>query len=252
MPKKHSLIYESVLDNIKAELIKGTYKSGEQLPTVAKMAKNLGVGQASVREAYRVLETLGILEVAQGRGTFVSASLESLRQDKDDGLLSQLEFLEQQSVHHLLETRKVLEPEIAALAAERATPAEIEAIMTAAGEMEELLRQGLDFVDPDVRFHELIFIAAHNPVLSKILFALRDLFLDSRRFTNRIEGGPKKAVHFHQLIATAIKERNPEGARALMYQHIVDMERTIMRIDLERVMKSKGEHSSLDNQTENK
>jgi len=228
MSKKHSLIYESVLENIKAELIKGAYKPGDQLPTVVKMAKNLGVGQASVREAYRVLETLGILEVTQGRGTFVSGSLETLKPDKADGLLSQLEFLEQQSFHHLIETRKVLEPDIAALAAERATPAEIEAIMDAADEMEELLKEGRDFVDPDVRFHELIFIAAHNPVLSKVLLALSSLFLDGRRFTNRIQGGPEKAVYFHKLIARAIKERNPDGARALMYQHIVDMERTIV------------------------
>jgi len=232
MAKKHSLIYEAVVENIKAELTKGSYNPGDQLPTVAQMAKDLGVGQASVREAYRTLETLGILEVAQGRGTFVSASLETLKTDKDDGLLSQLEFLEQQSVYHLLETRKVLEPEAAALAADRATPAEIESIIEAANEMEILLKEGRDFVDPDVRFHELIFIAAHNPVLSKILFALSDLFLDSRRFTNRIPGGPQKAVHFHQLIATAIKERNPEGARALMYQHIVDMERSVVQNDL--------------------
>jgi GntR family transcriptional repressor for pyruvate dehydrogenase complex len=99
--------------------------------------------------------------------------------------------------------------------------------------MEDLLRQGLDFVDPDVRFHELIFIAAHNPVLSKILSALRELLLDSRRFTNRIPGGPEKAVHFHHLIASAIKERNPEGARAMMYQHILDMERSIAKSDIE-------------------
>jgi len=233
MAKKHSLIYESVLENIKAELLNGVYKPGEQLPTVAAMAKNLGVGQASVREAYRVLETLGILEMTQGRGTFVSASLESLQTDEDDGLISQLEFLEKQSFHHILETRKVLEPEVAALAATRASPAEIDAIMSAADEMDDLLRQGLDFVDPDVRFHELIFLAAHNPVLSKLLSALSDLFLDGRRFTNRIQGGPQKAVHFHQLIAHAIKERNPEGARALMYQHILDMERSIVQNDIE-------------------
>lgn len=233
MAKKHSLIYETVLENIKAELLKGVYKPGEQLPTVTAMAKNLGVGQASVREAYRVLETLGILEVTQGRGTFVSASLESLQTNEDDDLIAQLEFLEKQSFHHILETRKVLEPEVAALAATRATPAETEAIKAAADEMEDLLRQGLDFVDPDVRFHELIFIAAHNPVLSRLLSALSDLFLDGRRFTNRIPGGPQKAVHFHQLIAHAIKERDPEGARAMMYQHILDIERSIVQSNID-------------------
>jgi len=221
--QKKSLIYESVLEYIKGELLKGSLAPGDRLPTVADMAKQLNVGAASVREAYRVLETLGVLSVTQGRGTFVSQSINS-----SDGFLAQFEFAEQQSISHLFETRKMLEPLVAGLAAERASEAESNAILAAAEEMEELYQQGEDFIDPDVRFHELIFHASQNPVVAKILTALDDLLLDSRRLTSRIPGATEKAIYYHKLIAIAIKEGNAETAHVLMYQHIDDVERSLL------------------------
>ncbi len=220
---KRSLIYESVLNYLKTELARGSLKPGDRLPTVVALAHQLGVNPASVREAYRVLETLGVLSVTQGRGTFVSSQVQP-----SDGLLADLQFAEQQSITHLLETRKFLEPTVAALAAQRATAAEAEAIVAAADEMEQLALSGQDFIEPDVRFHELIFLAAHNPVLAKILSSLSDLLLDSRRLTSRIPGATDKAIHFHKLIAIAIKERNAEAARALMFQHVSDVERSVL------------------------
>jgi GntR family transcriptional repressor for pyruvate dehydrogenase complex len=95
--------------------------------------------------------------------------------------------------------------------------------------MESLAREGEDFIEPDVRFHELIFLASHNPVLAKILSALAPLLLDSRRLTSRIPGATEKAIHFHKLIAIAIQEGNAEAARALMYQHVNDVERSVLQ-----------------------
>jgi GntR family transcriptional regulator, transcriptional repressor for pyruvate dehydrogenase complex len=228
-PEKRSLIYETVLDHIKSELLKGNLQAGDRLPTVVEMAEKLRIAPSSVREAYRVLETLGVLSVTQGRGTFVSSTVSA-----SNGLMSGLQFAEKQSMSHLLETRKLLEPAVAAMAAQRATPSEIEAIMTAVEEMEVLARDGKDFVEPDVRFHELIFMAAHNSVLAKIQLALSDVLLDSRRVTSRIPGATEKAVHYHKLIAMAIKERKPEAARILMYQHVEDVESSVLeRVSIE-------------------
>ena len=173
--QKRSLIYETVIEHIKGQLINGTLKPGARLPTVAALAEELNVGQASVREAYRIMENMGILDVTQGRGTFVSPAINT------GGILRHIQLTEQQTLSHLLETRKLLEPGIAALAAERATPTEAQAILDAALEMEALAQKGEDFIEPDVRFHELILLAAHNPVVTKIFSALNDLLLDSRR-----------------------------------------------------------------------
>jgi GntR family transcriptional repressor for pyruvate dehydrogenase complex len=218
---KQPLIYEAVIDYLKEQLANGSLKPGDRLPTVAALARQLGVNAASVREAYRVLEILGILTLGRGKGTFVSNNASS------DPLVL-LRFAERESIAHLQEARRLIEPTVAALAAQRATPAEIEAIMTAAEELEKVVRYGDSYVEPDLRFHELVFLAAHNPVLAQFLLVTRERLLDSRRLTQHVPHAIEKAAHYHKLIAIAIKERNADAARVLMAQHLDDVEQSYM------------------------
>jgi GntR family transcriptional regulator, transcriptional repressor for pyruvate dehydrogenase complex len=218
-----SLIYESVLDFLKAQLVNGELKPGDRLPTVVALAEQLDVNPASVREAYRVLETLGILTLGRGKGTYVSTNGSG-----STDLLMHLHSAERQSIVHLQEARRLVEPTVAALAAQRATPDEIEAIMEAAIELEQVNKQGTSYVEPDVRFHELVFQAAHNPVLGQFLTAIRERLVDSRRLTKDVPSAIEKAALYHKLIAIAIKERNAEAARSLMSQHIDDVEHSYM------------------------
>jgi GntR family transcriptional repressor for pyruvate dehydrogenase complex len=219
-PRRRSLIYETVLEQIKGELMSGRLGPGDRLPTVNEMAARMTVRPASVREAYRVLESMGLLEVTQGRGTFVTAV-------PSDGIdvLQHLQLAERQSLAHLFEARLLLEPQIAALAAERASTAEIAAILSTAGDQERLEREGRDFLEPDIRFHELLLTAAHNPVMGRMISAVNELLLESRRQTLRIPGASVKAASYHTLIALAVQERDPGQARALMEQHVRDVAR---------------------------
>lgn len=224
MPKRtRSLLYESVIVHIKEQLLVGQLQPGDRLPSMAELAQQLQISQASVREAYRVLESLGVVNVVQGRGTTVSATFQSSAGNRDP--FSFFQLAERETQTHLFEVRKLLEPELAALAADRATAAEAEAVYDTAVAMENLFRQNEDFIEPDIRFHELVALASHNPLMLRILSALNTLLLDSRRHTSRIPGASEKAIHYHKLIAAAIKEQNPDVARSLMYQHIADVER---------------------------
>jgi GntR family transcriptional repressor for pyruvate dehydrogenase complex len=220
---KSSLIYEAIIEHLKEQLSNGALKPGDRLPTVAALAKQLSVNPASVREAYRVLEPLGVLTLGRGKGTFVSNNVHA-----SSDLLVRLCFAERESIAHLQEARRLIEPTVAALAAQRATPAEIEAILSAAEELETVVRYGDSYVDPDVRFHELIFLAAHNPVLAQFLTVIRERLLDSRRLTKDTPHAIEKAAHYHKLIALAIKERNAGAAHALMSRHVDDVERSYM------------------------
>ena len=217
--RKRSLIYETVLEYIKGQLLSENIKAGERLPTVAALADKLGVGQASVREAYRVLETMGVLEVRQGRGTTVARNILGKSEVKVT-----IDLAEKQSIANILEARKVLEPGAAALAAARATQAEADAILASAEEMEYLYQQGQDFAEPDIRFHEQIFMATHNPFLAAPLLQLHEHMQDIRRIAIRVPDIVEKSVHFHKLIAYAIKEGNENTARTLMQQHLEDAE----------------------------
>src|SRR4029079_14493158 len=110
--RPRSLIYESVLEALKRDLLGGALRPGDRLPTVTAMADRMGVARASVREAYRVLKNRGLLEVTQGGGTFVAA----LPMD-GGGVLRQFRLADRETLAHLFEARLVLEPPITAFAA---------------------------------------------------------------------------------------------------------------------------------------
>ncbi len=222
MSNKRPLIYESVLEHIKARLLKGELEPGSRLPTVAVLAKQLDVGTASVREAYRILESQGILEVTQGRGTFVSSAI------RDSGdVFRHFQLAEHESLAHLLEARKLLEPGIAALAAQRATIAEADAIVDAAQGAEQSPPNVDDFAEENIRFHDLLASAAHNPVAARMLTAIHDLIRDVQPLAAQIPDSAEQAIHFHKLIAIAIKAGNPDAAHAFMCQHIERFEEAL-------------------------
>jgi GntR family transcriptional repressor for pyruvate dehydrogenase complex len=218
--RPRTLIYESVLEALKRDLLAGSLRAGDRLPTVSAMADRMGVARASVREAYRVLQNMGLLEVTQGRGTFVAA----LPAD-GSAVLRQFQLADGQTLAHLFEARLVLEPAIAALAAQRASRSEAEAIVDTAREQGRLQREGLDFLEPDIRFHELLLTAAHNPVVGRMVSAVNELLIDSRRRTMRIPGAADKATSYHLLIAFAVRDRDRDQARMVMEQHVRDVAR---------------------------
>lgn len=218
--RPRSLTYETVLEALKAELLAGGLTPGDRLPTVAAMAERMDVSRASVREAYRILQSMGLLDVTQGRGTFVA----SLPTD-GVGVLRQFQLADLQSLAHLFEARLILEPQIAGLAAQRASSAEAHAILATARDQERLQREGRDFVEPDIRFHELLLTAAHNPVVGRMVLAVNELLVESRRQTMLLPGAAEKSVAYHLLIAFAVRDRDAGQARAVMEEHVRDVAR---------------------------
>jgi GntR family transcriptional regulator, transcriptional repressor for pyruvate dehydrogenase complex len=214
-----TLLYENVVDTIKARIAEGVYRPGERLPSVKALADELNVGTSTVREGLRVLESAGLLQVQHGRGTFVTTypgPLERAAQARElngDTLLLSL-----------LEMRRIIEPEAAALAAERATPEQVQAIIQAAAEQEQQIqRSGADAVPAEMALHRLLVEAAHNPVLRRMLESVNDLLVESRRTTGLIPTTYAKSVHYHYLIAHAVEARDARRARSLMLEHINDL-----------------------------
>lgn len=217
------LLYETVLEYIKARIADGTYAPGQRLPSVNALAQEVGVGVSTVREGIRVLESLGLLVVQQGRGVFVTADPRLAENPQET-----LAVAENATLLHLLETRKFVEPEIAGLAADRATPEEAAAIRQAVEEHAAgLLHAGDDFVQADLRFHRLLLAAAHNPVLARMVDAIDDLLVDGRRRTSHMPSTYDRSLHFHYLIADAVAAHDARQARSLMLEHILDLARDV-------------------------
>ena len=182
----------------------------------------LGLSQGSVREAYRALEHRGVLSVVQGRGTFVANDLGS-----NDDVLKRLQLHGGPSRAQLLEARRLLEPHAAALAAERASKAERDAILDASQAEDGRTLDVAEWTTHNLRFHHLIVLASHNPVIAQMVTAIYELFEKSEPHPAENPTVREKGKHFHRLIALAIAEGDASGAESLMYQHIESVEKIL-------------------------
>jgi GntR family transcriptional repressor for pyruvate dehydrogenase complex len=202
------------------QLIEGEeWKPGQKLPSLKQLAATLGAGISTVREALRILENKGYISIEQGRGMFVR----SRHVWQDGGGSVELTPISMGSLFSLLEFRELLEPEIARLAAERATPGQIGDIKQAAEDMQAELRNRQDYFSSDLAFHDRIAEACSNDVMTQVMRGVSDLLLESLKRTTRIPGSAERAVHFHMLIALAIEQRNGKLAKQTMNLHLQDV-----------------------------
>ena len=216
MAAGHVQVYSLVAEAIKARIAAGDWAVGQRLPTITQLAQEFGAGIGSIREAVKALASLGVIRIEHGRGMFVAsaqrAQVEPYEHFQDVGA---------GSVLALCEARRILEPELAAFAAERGTNVDLQSIRDQALAMERLVGEGLDFREPDLQFHRQIALAAHNPVLAHMMEGVNDLLKESQKITLE-QAMTHRAVRYHLLIADAICEHNPLQARLLMLAHVND------------------------------
>jgi len=209
-------IYEAAVDQIKAQIENGTWAVGDRLPSERELAEQLGVGRPSIREALRVLEVMGFVEIRSGQGTFVSVR----NSTKRGAQVLQSMLQEDEYVVELLEVREMFEPQIAYLAAQSATDEDIARMEEILRRMEESTRRGSSGVDENIEFHLAIAKAVDNHVL----YEMQQLLLKSskepvQRFFE-VPGRFGKSLVGHHEILEAIKNHDPEQARTCMLNHL--------------------------------
>jgi GntR family transcriptional repressor for pyruvate dehydrogenase complex len=210
-------VYRTVFDDLQQRIRRGDWLPGTRLPSITRLAKDLEVGTGSVREALRSLQSIGLVKIEHGRGVYVTASRASTE------LSSHFQNVGAGQMVALAETRRILEPELAALAAERGTDEELIEIEGLARQMEEEAQQGGDFAELDVQFHRHIARAARNPILYRTIEGVSDLFLESRKLVLMEPKTTVRTARYHLLIADALRSRNAPQARLLMQAHMSDM-----------------------------
>lgn len=217
-------VFHAVSADLTQRLRNGEWLPNARLPSIAELARTLGASPGSVREALRSLESSGLVRIEHGRGVFVSA------ERADPALADHFQDDRRGLFVALAEARRLLEPELAALAAERGTPAELAAIERLALETEREAQAGNSFVETDIRFHQQIAGAAHNPVLQHMIDGFGDLLRQSRRRVAMEPGLTRRTVRYHLLLAEAISARNAGQARLLMLAHMNDMVESVLAI----------------------
>jgi GntR family transcriptional repressor for pyruvate dehydrogenase complex len=231
-PIKTKRLYEEIVEQIKQLITEGRLKPGDKLLAERELAEQFQVSRASVREAIRTLEMLGVIDIRPGEGTFVR------RTGTDDIIRPLAMFLavERSSLLDMFEMRRIFETATAALAAERATLEEIDQIGFALESMAERLNvqdpeRGQEF---DAAFHYAVAEATHNSLLTKLFKTVSEEFHKANSVARRqlYQNKPENAqriVDQHREIFEAIRSRSPQAASQAMLAHLIFAEGELRR-----------------------
>ncbi len=221
---KKTRIYEEVVGQLHQLIDAGKLKAGDRLPSERELAETFRVSRSSVREAIKTLENEGLVMARPGSGTFITAvnveaiipSLASLLSRGKDALID------------LFEMRRLVEPGIAALAAERATPGDILRLKEICSEQEHQIKRETSAVDSDAAFHLTIGRATHNSALQRLVASIVEILKPVREHSLQTPGRAHKSLASHREILVAIERHDPELARQAMQQHIQAVELDVL------------------------
>ncbi len=215
-----SSVTEQIIEYLKDQIFKQKLKPGQQLPSEENLGNQLGVGRGTLREALRVLVYLGLIE-RRNKSTYVTSIATS--GDVMEGFIDRIH--RHRDVMQVIEVRKIVEPEAAALAAENANAEDVAEIEKHLGEMEKHIGNYLEFVAHDEAFHKSIFNACGNHILLELMKSIHHYMHQNYVLVLRLR--PTIAPHsleYHRKIYAAIKEGNAEEAREIMKEHIFNIE----------------------------
>jgi GntR family transcriptional repressor for pyruvate dehydrogenase complex len=221
-------VYEDIVAQVKDLIAEGKLRPGDQLPPERELSDTFQVSRASVREAIRALESLGFIETRQGEGTYIASSVETLLASLPSALFQRRDFLLQ-----VFEARKILEPAIAGLAAERAAVEEVAQLEAILMEQARQITEGETGVEADTRFHSALAEAAKNGVLLKLNDAIVDSLRETRERSLQARGRPARSLAGHREILQAIQSGNPIRAKEAMLAHLEAIEHNVLKLQAE-------------------
>lgn len=213
-----------LLTAFKRLISEGTLGAGARLPAERDLAEQFQVSRSSLRQALKVLEIMGVISQRVGDGTYVTG--------EDSSVLSEsLEFLillNAISFQEVMEARIIVEPELAARAATRATAKDHAALRREMKAM-RLAGKGHDLNSRhDLEFHKIIFDAAGNRVCSMLFTVIHQSLNKLIQLTAQLVP-VRHTLMFHQRIYTAIAEGDPAEARRRMTEHLLDVKELLAR-----------------------
>lgn len=224
---------ETVTQFVIDRVAERVYRPGDALPSESDLAKRLSVSKPVVREALGRLAALGIVQIQQGKPTTVRGlSVAPL-----DQFLRLAVRATDNGLREAVELRRAIEVEIAALAAERATPLQIEPVEAAVEKMRENIDGDFErWLQGDFAFHVALARCSGNALLEHLVNALAETI----KFTQRALGvqrdlrDPAATVARHQAIVDALKARDPAAARVAMTAHFAVSDVVISEIARDR------------------
>ncbi len=218
--------YEDIVQQVLTLIEDGKLKRGDQLPSERELTEAFKVSRTTVREAIRTMESMKLLQCRQGNGTFVIASSE-------EALIQPLAaalFNAKDDIRDIFYIRKIIEPPVAQLAAENATPQAIEEMEMILHEQEACIGRGENIIETDSAFHKLMVKATANRVMERLIVVLIDLLKQTRELYLKEDEHHERSIRSlegHRRVLSAIRSGDGDAARESMLQHLEDIERII-------------------------
>jgi GntR family transcriptional repressor for pyruvate dehydrogenase complex len=212
VPVGRESVVSLAIARIKDALLRKALKPGDFLPSETELAKTLGIGKSSVREAVKMLQAMGVVEVRRGHGTVI-------RRQPGPDYLSPLVFqliMESGYPDDLVELRLMFEPAAAVMAMERATSEDHEDIRRAVERLERAVALGKPTAEDDIAFHAAILNATKNPLVVRIGETIFQLFTPSINVS--MQHIANRAIQDHRGIYDAFRSGDAERLRAAVLQ----------------------------------
>ncbi len=223
---------DQVAQALLARIESGQFKPGGKLPAEAMLAPEFGVSRTVVREAISRLKHEGLLEARQGSGVFVTAQA-ALKPLKIEA--SVVESLD--SVLQIVELRRAIESEVAAVAAQRRSTSHLASLEKAFRAIDAHVGKGGDGVAPDVAFHRAIARSTGNPFFLQTLDFLNQYLTAATRITRANEARridfARQVRDEHKAIVEGIRRRDPLAARNAAQAHMFNAARRLADVQLE-------------------
>jgi len=228
LSNQNRLSYE-VANHIKALLRSNKLKAGDKLPNEMQLAQLFGVSRPTVREAVKSLVSQNIIEIVRGKGTFVS---------QNPGVSSDpfgLGFVPDRNLPlALIEARRIIEPEVARLAAKRAKGTDIQRLERLIKEMEEIMTRNETWVNVELEFHRSIARATQNAVIMRIMPVIVEAIVKTLRYAPRTSEDHRAAFREHSNILKGIRDKDPQKAFQAMRRHLEASYRRTVAIGSEK------------------
>jgi GntR family transcriptional repressor for pyruvate dehydrogenase complex len=215
-PIKKTRVAEEVADRIRTLILDGTFPQDQPLPSERVLTERFGVSRGSIRDAFRMLETIGLIDTRHGRGTFPR----ELTVDRLVAPLASMMTYQQDLQDELLDVRRMFEPAVARVATTRATDEDFAKLQRILDAQHRKLKKGQSAIVEDTAFHATLARSTRNRVVVSLMATLNDLLVESRKLSLRQKGRPAKSVEGHEAVVAALRRRDADGAARAMSDHI--------------------------------
>ena len=214
--RKARKLPEQIADKLREMIIQEEMKTGSKLPAEAELMARFSVSRSTVREAVKILQTEHIVDIRQGQGTFLCA-MPGLAEDPLG-----LRFADQEElIAQLLETRLLIEPNVAALAAQRRNEDHLAEMKALLDKMDNAYLHGENYTPYDAEFHSVIAKCSGNDVIMRLLPTIHESIRAGYHHTKRVEGSYQRASQCHLDMYRAIMEHDSERARSAAQRHMI-------------------------------